>query len=1052
MKATLPPDEATRLRTLRELALLDTAPEPVFDDLAQLAAQICATPMAIVSLVDERRQWLKARVGIALTETPRDSAFCAQAILQPDEVLHVADATRDVRFRDNPLVTGESHVRFYAGIPLTTSDGHGLGALAVMDRQARALSPEQLRALRTLGRLVVSQIQLRQQGRNLEQLDLHASALKGANERLAQDEVLMRIAGRTAKLGGWAVSLPDQAIAWSRETATIHDEPAGFAPTLDGGIGYYAPEYRAVVREKIVACARDGTPFEFEARLRTAKGRLIWVRSLGEAVRNAAGTIVRIQGTVQDITAQKDTEASLADSLRQFRLMADAMPFIVWTAGPDGAVDYSNRHFFAYTGVRPEAEPGGRWQGCVHPDDLPRALEIWAAANAREEEYRVEFRLRRHSDGAYRWFNVQALPVWDTNGRLARWYGTGIDVHESKQLEQSARRAAERLCTTLESIGDAFCTLDPEWRFTYVNAQAELLCQMSREQMLGRNHWELFPETRGSTFEREYFRARTEGVAVGFEAYYAPLLKWFEVRAYPSPEGLAVFFRDVTSRRQTEAKLREQATLLDKAKDAILVRDLEHRVKYWNKGAEQLYGWTAAEAVGKSVRDLIYDDAGELLTGTAIAVRDGEWLGEITQQTKAGTKRTVEGRWTLVRDDEGRPTGILCINSDITERRKLEQQFLRAQRMESIGTLAGGIAHDLNNLLSPITIGVQLLRLNEPDAESLSIIDNIETSARRGTNLVKQVLSFARGVDGARVALQVKHVIRELIAILESTFPKNIDIVASVPFDLWPILGDATQVHQVLLNLCVNARDAMPEGGRLTVRGENRELDAQYAQMERGAAVGRYIVIEVTDTGCGIPREIVDRIFEPFFTTKEQGKGTGLGLSTVMGIVHSHGGFVNVTSEPGRGARFQVYLPAQAEGERGDSASPIPVPDQFPRGQGELVLVVDDEASILQITRQTLEAFGYRVIVAVDGAQAIALYATRAEEISVVLTDMMMPVMDGSTLIAALRRLNPAVRIVGASGLAGNASKVAAAGVKEFLPKPYSADTMLATIRRVLRE
>jgi len=435
-----------------------------------------------------------------------------------------------------------------------------------------------------------------------------------------------------------------------------------------------------------------------------------------------------------------------------------------------------------------------------------------------------------------------------------------------------------------------------------------------------------------------------------------------------------------------------------------------------------------------------------------LVLRSGAWSGEIQKTTRSGATLTLDARWTLLRDAAGEPKSILAIDTDITERKKLEQQFLRAQRMESIGTLAGGIAHDLNNLLAPITMGVDLLKLFEPNPKSRPVIENIERSAKRGADLVKQVLSFARGVEGSRVALQVRHILKEVESIATNTFPKNITIETSLPQGLWPVLADPTQLNQVVLNLCVNARDAMPDGGRLELAAANVDIDAQYAVMNRGVAAGRYVVIQVTDSGSGIPKEIIDRIFEPFFTTKEVGKGTGLGLSTVLGIVRSHGGFVNVYSEVGKGSTFKVHLPAMAEGDRADQAGRTE--EALPRGNGELILVVDDEVSILDITKQTLQAFGYRVVTAEDGAQAISLYALQRDEVAVILTDMMMPVMDGPALIAALRRINPRVRIIGASGLNANGSvaRAAAVGVKHFLPKPYSADALLTMIRQVLRD
>jgi PAS domain S-box-containing protein len=503
-------------------------------------------------------------------------------------------------------------------------------------------------------------------------------------------------------------------------------------------------------------------------------------------------------------------------------------------------------------------------------------------------------------------------------------------------------------------------------------------------------------------------------------------------------------------RQRTEARTREQAEMLDKARDAILVRDLNHRITYWNKSAERLYGWTSAEALGQFIFELLKQDEAAFHRAMEHLLSAGEWAGEIAQVRKDGQKLAVEARWTLVRDDAGQPKAVLAINTDITDRRKVEQQFLRAQRMESLGTLAGGIAHDLNNLLAPITMGVDLLSRLDPSPKSVAILDSMQRSAKRGADLVKQVLSFARGVEGTRTPQQVDTILREVESMARNTFPRNITIELKVKPNLWPVLADATQLNQVLLNLCVNSRDAMPNGGHLELAAYNVDLDAQGAALNRALTPGRYVVMQVTDNGTGIPPAIIDRIFEPFFTTKEVGKGTGLGLSTVLSIVRSHGGAVNVYSEPNQGSVFKIYLPAQPEvaagGETRDAA------DKFPRGNGELILVVDDEASIQDIVRQALETFGYRVATAGDGAEAVALFAQRQGEVALVLTDMMMPVMDGLALISALRRIDPDVLIVAASGLNanGNLSRALNMGVSHFLAKPYAVDVMLQTFRKAL--
>jgi PAS domain S-box-containing protein len=511
--------------------------------------------------------------------------------------------------------------------------------------------------------------------------------------------------------------------------------------------------------------------------------------------------------------------------------------------------------------------------------------------------------------------------------------------------------------------------------------------------------------------------------------------------------------QDITERKASEQKRLEQAALIDQARDAIIQRDLDHTILFWNKGAERLYGWTAQEVIGRKTMDCICRTVpGRPDEIKQVVLAQGEWSGELNHLTKDQQTVTVESRWTLLRDDHGQPKSILSINSDITERKKMESQLLRAQRMESIGTLAGGIAHDLNNLLAPIMMGVELLKHFGLTGQSLEVVNNIERSTKRGASLVKQVLTFARGEEGARLAVHLGDVVNEIESLFHNTFPKNITLETNIARDLWLITSDPTQIHQALLNLCLNARDAMPEGGRLSISAENAVLEAPLAATRPQAAAGRYVVVEVSDTGCGIPREIIDKIFDPFFTTKELSKGTGLGLATCLGIVRSHGGFMNVDSEVGRGSAFKIHFPARMN--EVPAVIDQKADEDWPRGNGECLLLVDDETSILTVTQQMLEAFGYRVLTAADGAQAVSVFALNRDKIALVLTDMMMPIMDGPTTILALRQIDPRIKIIAASGLnAGNdVAQAAYPGVKHFLAKPYTTQNLLVTLRNALRE
>lgn len=502
-------------------------------------------------------------------------------------------------------------------------------------------------------------------------------------------------------------------------------------------------------------------------------------------------------------------------------------------------------------------------------------------------------------------------------------------------------------------------------------------------------------------------------------------------------------------RKQAEEKVAEQAALLDKSQDAIVVIDLNHRLTYWNKSAERLYGWENTGVHGQKADVLIFHDAAYFERAVAITLQKGEWHDNSCFVNRGAETLTVESRWTLVTDDLGKPRSILIINTDVSEKKQMEAQFLRTQRLDSIGTLAGGIAHDLNNVLSPILMSVEVLKGKLTDDQSRKMLGILESSARRGSEMVRQVLTFARGVEGERLLLQPRHLLRDVAKIISETFPKTVQFKSSIPDSLWPIMGDATQLHQVLVNLTVNARDAMPDGGVLTITAENHVLETDIQHNGVMILPGYYVLIRVTDTGTGIPPEVIDRIFDPFFTTKEPGKGTGLGLSTVLGIVKGHGGFVQVQSEAAKGTAFLVYLPAQ------EGMQTLPAdnePREIPSGNGELLLAVDDEVSVLTMTKETLETFGYRVVTARDGAEAIAIYTAHRDEIRGVITDMLMPQMDGPATIRVLKRIDPKLKIIASSGLMDDDKVKDATGLEhiEFLMKPYTAEKLLTTVHRVL--
>ena len=503
--------------------------------------------------------------------------------------------------------------------------------------------------------------------------------------------------------------------------------------------------------------------------------------------------------------------------------------------------------------------------------------------------------------------------------------------------------------------------------------------------------------------------------------------------------------------RTSQERLREIFEASPNVTSVFRMEDQDLRRTWVSPNLERLFGYTVEEALQPHwwSAHVHPEDVARVITDSGRILAHEHIVHEYRFLRRDGSVVWIHDEMHLLRDATGQPHEVVGAWTDITERKELETHLLRTQRLESVGRLASGIAHDLNNILAPMLMAPPLLREAIKDPELRNMLDLVETNAQRGSNIIKQLLTFGRGLEGERVPVQLRALVNDMSGIIRETFHKNIITRRETPRDTWLVSGDATQLHQVLMNLCVNARDAMPEGGTLTLKLENQEFDESFARMTPGARPGRYVCLSVTDTGEGIAPEHLDKIFDPFFTTKELGKGTGLGLSTVLGIVQSHDGFIQVHSQPGRGTQFKVYLPASETAE----ALPASEANQLlPQGGGELVLVVDDEKSVRQVTRHLLERNGYRVIEAAEGADGITQYVAHQQEVQVVVTDLAMPVMDGPAFIRVLRRLNPQVRVIAVSGYQSKSSLPADLGVpgEAHLSKPFSGAMLLQTLQRVL--
>src|SRR5271157_3629623 len=645
---------------------------------------------------------------------------------------------------------------------------------------------------------------------------------------------------------------------------------------------------------------------------------------------------------------------------------------------------------------------------------------------------------------------------YDDQGNPRSIFALSTDITDRKKNEDELRKASYYARSLIEASLDPLVTISRDGKITDVNEATEQVTGYSRDELIGSDFSDYFsePEKAREGYKNVFTNGFVKDYPLAIHHKSGNITDvLYNATVYNDEageiQGVFAAARDVTARNESDEKVRQQAELLDNAREAITLRDLDNRIIYWNKGSERVYGWKAEEVMGKIAHEVFFKEPSpQPLEALKIVKEKGEWNGEMQHVNKNGDEIIVDTRWTLMYDREGNPESILVINSDITEKKKLESQLYRAQRIESIGTLAGGMAHDLNNILTPILLSVEIIKEKLPCIENRDLIEMLEKNIKRGADLVQKVLSFARGVEGERRPIQLTRIINDLTKTIGETFPRSINISKKINPDLWQISGDATQCHQVLMNLCVNARDAMPRGGTLTISAENFIVDESFARMSIGSTVGPHVVISVIDTGIGMPSEVIDRIFEPFFTTKKLGEGTGLGLSTALAIVKSHGGFIHVYSEVDKGSVFKVYFPAIS------TAGSIEVEGQaneMLQGNGELILIVDDEEMIRKMVSIMLEENGYRSIVASDGSEAVTLFARHKNEVNLAIVDLMMPVMDGKACIKALRKLDSNIKIIAASGLAQQNKRVDVINsINAFLMKPFSTQMLLSTIQSTL--
>jgi len=1230
-------NETKRLENLLDYAVLDTPAEDAFDGLTKLAAHICEAPIALLTLIDKDRQWFKSKYNFTVPETPRDVSFCAHAILQPNDILVVADTLNDERFAQNPFVTGAPYVRFYAGAPLVNPDGCALGTLCVIGHAPRALSVEHQSALRVLSQHVMTELELRRRSRALAKAKQLIAEQEQTAAALRASEALFQTLAKTAPVGIFRTDPSGNCIYVNEQWVKITGVAAEAARGQDWSRNLH-PEDKKSVSERWYRAVREGKNFNAEYRFIRPNGDVTWV--LGQGLKEQISSPAQngYVGTITDITERKLAEEKLHKSDELLRRVMESSEDCIKILDLQGRILFINELGRRLLEIEKlDLSDGPVWQEFWPEEERPQAEAALALARRGKLG-----RFTGHcptAKRASRWWDVMVTPIHDSTGAPAQLLCVSRDVTERRRTERllaweksaleligtplPLNQILDRLMVDLESqLPGALCSvllLKPDGRHLEhggAPSLPEAFCRAIEQASIGPkagscgtamyfNRQVITPDVESDPLWADYKElARAHGlracwstpvrtsagkVAGSFAIYYRVPRAITSVEEELISRANQMVSIAIERKRAADA-LRvsgERLQLVARAtNDAVWDWDLLTDSMWWSEGFKSLFGhgteeteprgetWAqrvhpedlnrvksslskVIESGGVSWKDeyrfrrhdgsyadildrgyIIHGSEGEAvrMIGAMIdiserkrteqALRTSEerfrqlaenitevfWVIDLadrhviyvspafatvwgrscesvyqapesweesiypedrprikeairTKQLRGdydetyrilrpdGQVRWIRDRAYPVRTSGGEYYRVVGIAEDITERKIMEAQLLQSQRMETVGQLAGGVAHDINNILAPIMMSVSLLRMGMEPMEVEKTLNMIEASAQRGSEVVKQLLLFGRGLEGNRGSVRLADLIEEISKIVRKSFLKNIILSVEIPDDAWPVIGDPTQLHQVLLNLCVNARDAMPDGGQLSLKVQNLQFDANDAVIDPEARPGPYVVLSVTDSGTGISNEVLGRIFDPFFTTKAIGQGTGLGLSTVLGIVKSHGGFIKVKSEIGRGSRFEVYLPASPGAEQSDLA---PLSECPPRGQGELILVVDDEEYIRETLSQTLVRHGYRVETAENGTEALVKFCHYAKEIRVVLSDIDMPSMDGAKMLQILRGQNPQLKIVVSSGIGGSTMSKARVnelntlGISTFLAKPYTADKVLMLLHRLL--
>jgi PAS domain S-box-containing protein len=1101
-------DEKQRLDALHLYDVLDTPPEPALDDLTALAAQICGAPIALISLVDEQRQWFKSRTGLDVPETSRDISFCGHAIHQHD-LFTVTDAARDERFADNPLVTGEPRIRFYAGSPLVTPSGHAIGSLCVLDRVPRQLDPAQEQALRVLGRQVIAQLELRRHTQELGERERLLRAVfdsEPACVQLLGEDGALRLMNR----------------------AGLEIFEADSFELLAGRILYplIAAEQRAAF-QGLIERVFLGESASLELQVTGLRGATRWMAMRAAPLRNEHGEVIAALSVGHDVTQRHLAEDALRASEERYRHFVEGLPIAAYTTDATGLITLYNAAAARLWGRHPGPEE--RWCGSYQLYDaegqsVPHSACPMARAIQENRLVTGTEMIAERPDGTRFNFMAYVTPFRDRSGRLTGAMNAIVDITERKRAEVHIKQL-NRVYAVLSDINQTIVRdRDPQQMLTAacriaVDKGGFLLAWIGLVSPAGNQltltaHAGATPETlhvlegivhaapaeSGCLFTTLAWQTgkhavcndiatdpdaapwREAALARGYRAMAAlPLGTGGKVigvfNLYGSEPGFfdgdelrlldelsldisfALEINDRENARQrTEAALlaseerfrqiaeniQEVFWITDPQKQSILYVSPAYAA-IWGRSCESLYAHPLAW-----VEAIHPEDRARVLDAAKTRQAHGTYDEQYRIQRPDSTLRWIHDRAVPIRNAAGEVYRIVGVATDITRQRQLEEEFRQSQKMEAIGQLAGGVAHDFNNILSAVMMQTELALLTPAlPAETREFLGDIKSATNRAANLTRQLLAFSRRQVMQSRLLDLNDLVTNLTKMLQRILGEDVRLQLNLHSRPLTLRADAGMLDQVLLNLVVNARDAMPSGGRLYIETSERLIDAAEAHLLPDVRPGLYVCLRVTDTGVGIAPDVASRIFEPFFTTKSDGKGTGLGLATVFGIVKQHGGAVQVASELGHGATFSVFLPAAVV-----SSPPLAEPGKTkPRGGTETILLVEDETSVRMLTRRVLERQGYRVIEARHGLDALNVWKMPHGKIHLLLTDIVMPEgLNGRQLAEQLQLAEPQLRVIFTSGYSPDIAgrELILREGQNFLQKPCPPDQLLAAVRACL--